>query len=141
MKRLQFVAISIAITLVFVTINPASVRAQFPRFKVLAFYSNTVEPDHVAFAKDAITFFKDLTEGNGFVFDTTSNMDDLSAVKIRNYQLIMMINDFPQSASQRKAFQTYMESGGGWMGFHVAAYNDKDTKWPWFLQFLGGGVF
>jgi type 1 glutamine amidotransferase len=34
-----------------------------------------------------------------------------------------------------------MENGGGWYGFHVAAYNDKDTKWPWFLDFLGGGVF
>jgi len=23
----------------------------------------------------------------------------------------------------------------------VAAYNDKDTHWPWFVQFLGGAVF
>src|SRR5258708_32768788 len=34
-----------------------------------------------------------------------------------------------------------MEHGGGWIGFHVAGYNDKDTHWPWFVQFLGGGVF
>ena len=34
-----------------------------------------------------------------------------------------------------------MENGGGWVGFHVAAYNDKHTNWPWFVDFLGGGVF
>jgi type 1 glutamine amidotransferase len=34
-----------------------------------------------------------------------------------------------------------MENGGGWVGFHAAAYNDKNTRWPWFVEFLGGGVF
>ncbi len=24
---------------------------------------------------------------------------------------------------------------------HVAAYNDHSKDWPWFLEFLGGGVF
>ena len=27
------------------------------------------------------------------------------------------------------------------MGFHAAAYNDRNTHWPWFVDFLGGGVF
>lgn len=52
-----------------------------------------------------------------------------------------MLNDFPHSQAQREAFRNYMENGGGWYGFHVAAYNDKSTKWPWLLEFLGGGVF
>jgi uncharacterized protein len=115
--------------------------AQFPRFKVLAFYSRHVEKAHVEFANDAIVFFKDLTIGNGFVFDTTSNMNDLNEGKLKNYQLVMMLNDFPQSQQQREAFKTYMENGGGWYGFHVAAYNDRDTHWPWLVDFLGGGVF
>ena len=34
-----------------------------------------------------------------------------------------------------------MENGGGWLGFHSAAYNDRNTNWPWFVDFLGGGVF
>lgn len=119
----------------------SAVHAQFPRFKVLAFYSTTVEPDHVDFSKDAIKFFKDLTKGNGFVFDTTTNMADLNDEKLKGYQLVMMINDFPHGPAQREAFKKYMENGGGWFGFHVAAYNDKGTNWPWFVDFLGGGVF
>ena len=34
-----------------------------------------------------------------------------------------------------------MKGGGAWLGFHVSAYNDKTTKWPWFMTFIGGGVF
>ncbi len=34
-----------------------------------------------------------------------------------------------------------MQRGGAWLGFHAAGYNDKDTNWPWFVDFLGGAVF
>ena len=100
-----------------------------------------VESDHVKFAFEAIHFFKDLTSGDGLVVDTTSNMDDLNAGKLKDYSVVMMLNDFPHSQQQRLAFQQYMGNGGGWFGFHVAAYNDKSTQWPWLLEFLGGGVF
>ncbi len=112
----------------------------YPRFKVLAFYSHTVNK-RIFIADDAIQFFKELTVGNGFVFDTTTNMDDLNDEKIKDYQLIMWINDFPHNAAQRTAFEKYMENGGGWLGFHVAGYNDKTTNWLWFVNFLGGAVF
>lgn len=118
-----------------------TVQAQFPRFKVLAFYNKRVESAHVLFANDAIKFFKELTVGNGFVFDTTSNMNDMNDEKVKDYQLLMMLNDFPHGKEQREAFKRYMENGGGWFGFHVAAYNDKYTNWPWFVDFLGGSVF
>jgi type 1 glutamine amidotransferase len=128
------------IFIIALTLN-TSLMAQFPRFKVLAFYSTTVEKAHVDFANDAIKFFRELTVGNGFVFDTTSNMEDLNDTKIKAYQLLMMINDFPHDNLQREAFRKYMENGGGWLGFHVAAYNDHTTNWPWFVNFLGGAVF
>src|SRR5690242_19839677 len=122
-------------------ITSALTAQPYPRFKVLAFFSTTVEKAHVDFANDAIQFFKELTVGNGFVFDTTSNMADLNTEKIKDYQLLMMINDFPHNDTQRLAFEKYMDGGGGWLGFHVAGYNDKTTKWPWFVNFLGGAVF
>jgi hypothetical protein len=87
------------------------VSGQFPRFRILAFYSNQVEPDHVVFAREAIKFFKDLTIGDGFVFDTTSNMEDLNDDKLKDYSVVMMINDFPHSLAQRESFRRYMENG------------------------------
>ncbi len=127
----------LAILLIF----SATASAQYPRFKALAFYSNHVEPAHVEFAHDAIRYFLDLTIGDGFVFDTTSAMADLNAEKLQDYSVIIMLNDFPHRPEQRAAFEQYMRQGGGWLGFHVAAYNDRDTHWPWLLEFLGGGVF
>ncbi len=115
--------------------------AQEPAFKVLAFYSTDVEPDHVHVANDALVFFRDLAARNNFVFDATTDWQRLNAVDLKPYHLIMWLNNFPQTADQRRAFEQYMEHGGGWLGLHVAGYNDETTKWPWFVDFLGGAVF
>jgi len=110
-------------------------------FKVLAFYSTKVEPDHVLFAEGALKFFSDLSARNNFTFDSTSNWDDMNDFNLGKYQVVVWLNDEPSKAEQKRAFQRYIENGGAWLGFHVAAYNDKDSNWPWFVDFLGGGVF
>jgi type 1 glutamine amidotransferase len=112
-----------------------------PAFKVLAFYSTDVEPDHVKTAKDALAFYSDLAAKHNFQLDTTTDWNKLNENDLKPYRLILWLNNFPQTPEQRAAFEKYMEHGGGWIGFHVAAYNDKDTHWPWFVQFLGGAVF
>ncbi len=115
--------------------------AQQPRFHALAFYSAQTEPDHVQFAEGALQFFQAIAAKDNFAFDSTTNWNDLNAVNLNKYQVVLWLNDFPSTAEQRQAFQKYMEGGGAWFGFHVAAYNDSDTHWPWFVDFLGGGVF
>jgi uncharacterized protein len=60
---------------------------------------------------------------------------------LKPYRLILWLNNFPQTPEQRAAFEKYMEHGGGWMGFHVAGYNDESTKWLWFVNFMGGAIF
>jgi type 1 glutamine amidotransferase len=112
-----------------------------PKFHVLAFYSETVEHDHVDFAHQAIEFFSKAAQRDHFEFATTTNWDDLNTAHLANYQLVVWLDDFPHTTQQRTAFEQYMEHGGGWLGFHIAAYNDASTRWPWFVRFLGGGVF
>jgi YVTN family beta-propeller protein len=112
-----------------------------PSFKVLAFYSTRVEPDHVLFAEGAIKFLSDVAARNNFSFASTTNWDDMNDPNLGKYQIVLWLNDAPSKAEQKNAFQKYMENGGAWLGFHVAAYNDKDSNWPWFVDFLGGGVF
>ncbi len=114
---------------------------QQPSFKVLAFYSTKVEPDHVLFAEGALKFFSDLAAKNNFTFDSTNNWDDMNDFNLEKYKVVIWLNDGPSKAEQKRAFQEYIENGGAWLGFHVAAYNDKDSNWPWFVDFLGGGVF
>src|SRR5262249_41010611 len=76
-----------------------------------------------------------------FTFDVTTDWTNLNDTLLRNYNVVVWINDFPHTELQRKSFQKYMENGGAWLGFHVAGYNDKTTQWPWFVDFLGGAVF
>jgi len=109
-------------------------------FRALAFFSTTVESDHVDFAHNAIGFYSALAARNGYTLDTTTNWENCNA-GLSNYQVVLWLNDFPHTDQQRTAFQTYMENGGAWLGFHVAGYNDKETHWPWFVKFFGGAVF
>jgi uncharacterized protein len=114
---------------------------QESRFRVLAFYSDTTEPDHVQFAHDAVKFLTERAANEHFTFDATSKWENLNDDHLKGYQLVIWLNESPSKAEQRSAFERYIEHGGAWLGFHAAAYNDKDTNWPWYVDFLGGAVF
>ena len=76
------------------------------------------------------------------ILDITTDFSQYDTYeKLKDYNIVVMLDGSPDTEASRKAFQEYMEKGGGWMGFHVSAYNDKNTNWPWFVDFLGGGVF
>ena len=115
--------------------------AKAPRFKALIYYTQHAEEAHVQFAEQATTFFKKLNYGDGFVLDITTDFSKYPYEKLKEYYVIIMLNTSPNTKAERDAFEQYMENGGGWVGFHAAAYNDKNTHWPWFVKFLGGGVF
>jgi type 1 glutamine amidotransferase len=126
--------------------SPVSASAQEtapkdPRPRILVLYSLSVENDHALFALDALKFFARLAENNNFVMDSSSKWEELNDASLKSYNLVVWLNQFPHNQSQREAFEKYMTGGGAWLGFHVSAYNDKNTKWPWFLDFIGGGVF
>ena len=120
---------------------PATAPAQNAPLRVLAFYSTDVERDHVDLAMQALKFFADAAKRDNFQFESTTNWDDLNPEQLKPIQIVLWLNDSAHTNRQRTAFEQYMEHGGGWFGFHFAAYNDSGTHWPWFVQFLGGAVF
>jgi len=111
------------------------------RFKTLIYYSEKVEKAHVEFAEQGVEFFRQLNYGDGFTLDVTTDLSAYTYEKLAEYDVVVMLNAAPSEPSQRDIFQKYMENGGGWVGFHAAAYNDKSTGWQWFVDFLGGAVF
>jgi YVTN family beta-propeller protein len=110
-------------------------------FKALAFYSDKTEADHVQFALEAVKFLKNRAAEEHFTFEATTRWEDLNEERLKNVQLVIWLNESPTKPEQRSAFERYIQSGGAWLGFHAAAYNDQDTNWPWFVDFLGGAVF
>ena len=101
---------------------------QKTRFKVLAFYSENTEPDHVQFAQDAAKFLSGRAASEHFTFDATTNWEDSNDERLKRYQLVIWLNQSPQKTEQRSAFERYIQGGGAWLGFHAAGYNDKDTN-------------
>ena len=115
--------------------------AQQSRFRVLAFYSTKRGARPSAVCGRALKFFAARATSDNFEFDSTTDWQQMNDAYLKAYQVVVWLNDSPTKAEQRSAFQRYMENGGAWMGFHASGYNDKDTNWPWFVDFLGGAVF
>ena len=111
-------------------------------FKVLAFYSGTWDAAHIDFQKEARERFPQFGAQNGFTYEQTNNWDRLNTLTAAQAQVVMFLDDSPHSAAQRTGFQRYVENGGAFFGFHVAAYNDASGNWPWFNNtFLATGRF
>lgn len=141
--KLYFIALSLLLSLACYSQEsdfPANY-AKEPRFKALLYYSDQAEEAHVDFARDAIKFFQRLTWGEGFILDITKSLKDYEYDSLKEYNTIIAVNISPGDKEERELFQKYIEEGGGWLGFHAAAYNDINTHWPWFNDFLGCGTF
>ncbi len=132
---------SLVIAILIVNVSLTASAAQPKTFHVLALYSKNVETDHVLFAEQALQFFTAMSVREGFECTPSDRWEDLNPSTLAHYQIVLWLNDSPHTQQQRDAFQNYMSHGGAWLGFHAAAYNDADTHWPWFVDFLGGAVF
>ena len=120
-------------------VRPARYAGTTPRFKALLYYSDYVEEAHRDFSHQAIEFFHRLTYGEGWIMDVSTSL--LENGDLSQYDVIIMPDVAPSSPADQAAFQEYMENGGGWLGYHAAAYNDQSLKWTWFRDFLGGVRF
>jgi hypothetical protein len=114
-----------------------------PRFRVfvLSERGGLHEPYVVA----ALKWLNDLAHEHNFALEVHEKADVINENFLANYQLFIQLNYPPYTwpAEAMTAFEKYIEegTGGGGFGFHLAAYNDRESNWPWFLSFLGGGVF
>ena len=115
--------------------------AKAPRFKAIVFYSKTAEIAHVQFGEQTVDFFERLNYGDGYYLDIATDFSGYDYERLKEYNVVVMATTAPGTTEERAAFEKYMENGGGWVGFHAAAYNDVRTQWPWFNEFLGCGKF
>ncbi|HVV19490.1 MAG TPA: RICIN domain-containing protein [Pseudonocardiaceae bacterium] len=113
-----------------------------PQFTVLAFYSGTYDAAHISFEKEANMWFPQIAAQYDFSYQSTTDWSRLDSITPSQYQVVMFLDDLPQSADERAGFQRYMASGGGFFGFHVSAFNTDPSTWDWYHnQFLGTGAF
>ncbi len=78
--------------------------AKAPRFKALIYYTQHAEEAHVQFAEQATTFFKKLNYGDGFVLDITTDFSKYPYEKLKEYNVIIMLNTSPQHQGRTRCF-------------------------------------
>lgn len=116
------------------------------KFKVIAFYTAKNDQAHISFVHEANKWFPKIAQENHFVYDSTSNWNNLNAKFLADYQVVLFLDTRPETPEQREAFQKYMENGGGFIGFHFSAFALKDSSypqnWDWYHNtFLGSGEY
>ncbi|MFI6306861.1 ThuA domain-containing protein [Amycolatopsis thailandensis] len=113
-----------------------------PAFKVLAFYNGTYDAAHISFVKEANQWFPKTASQNNFSYTATNNWNQLNSLQPSQYQVVLFLDDLPQTSAQRSGFERYMNAGGAFFGFHVAAFNTNPSAWDWYHnRFLGTGGF
>lgn len=117
-----------------------------PAFRVIAFYTAKNDQAHISFIHEAHKWFSAVAAKYKFTYDSTNNWDNLNAEFLSPYQVVLFLDTRPETPAQREAFQKYMKTGGGWIGFHFAGFalNDSDfpQNWDWYHNtFLGVGEF
>jgi hypothetical protein len=119
-----------------------------PEFKVIAFYPavNQSETAHLSFVHEANRWFSEMAHKYNFIYDSTKNWNNLNSRFLTDYQVVIFLDARPDSSYQRAAFRQYMESGGGWIGFHFAGFaltpSAFPQNWEWYHDhFLGSGEY
>lgn len=104
--------------------------------KVLVF-SKTAGFRHGSSISSGKTSILELGAKNKFTVDTTESADVFTADNLKQYAAVVflcttgnVLND-----EQQKAFEGYIQSGGGYVGIHSAS--DTEYDWPWYGELCG----
>lgn len=103
-------------------------------------FSRTVGFRHASIA-DGIALVQSLGSSNDFVVDTTENAADFTKANLAQYGVVIWLSTTGDvlDGSQQAAFESYIQSGGAYVGVHAAA--DCEYDWPWYGQLLGGDAW
>jgi uncharacterized protein len=117
-----------------------------PGFKVIAFFTGKSDQAHISFVKEANQWFLRMAAEHGFTYESTDNWENLNPGFLAKFQVVLFLDTRPEAPAQREAFQKYVENGGGWMGFHFAAFaltpSQFPQNWNWYHnEFLGSGSY
>ena len=79
--------------------------------------------------------------GAEYGFDVTASQDPAQFTEdnLKQYDALVFSNtnnEAFETDAQRRALQSYVRNGGGFVGIHSASGSERD--WPWFSRLLGG---
>jgi len=114
-------------------VSPTTAVAQAPEILVFSktggFRHTSIGPGVAAIAK--------LGERNGFRVVATEDSSAFTPENLRRYAAVVFLSTTGDvlDAGQQRAFEAYVENGGGFVGIHAAS--DTEYDWPWYGRLVG----
>jgi len=98
--------------------------------KTMGYHHNSIAAGNIAIQK--------LGKENGFIVDTTTDASLLNSKNLKQYNAVIFLSTTGDvlNDEQQKAFENYIEQGGGFAGIHAAT--DTEYDWPWYNKLVGG---
>lgn len=129
-----------------ITVSSFAQSSKHKTFHVIAFYTARADQAHISWVHEANKWFPEMGRKYNFTYDSTRDWTKLNAEYLSKYQVVLFLDTRTEDPAQRKAFQEYMERGGGWLGFHFAAFaltpSDFNADWDWYHnEFIGAGQY
>ncbi len=117
-----------------------------PKFSVIAFYTAKQDAAHISFVHESNRWFSKMASQHNFRYDSTNDWTNLDSGFLSRYQVVIFLDTRPENPKQRAAFEKYMKNGGGWIGFHFAAFaltpSAYPQNWDWYHnEFIGAGQY
>lgn len=135
-----------SLALILFTFQFLSAQTTKEEVRVIAFSTGKNDQAHISFVQEANKWFPKIAKENNFIYDTTSNWNNLNSSFLSQYMLVIFLDTRPEIPEQREAFESYMKNGGAWMGFHFSGFaltpSAYPQNWNWYHnEFLGTGDY
>ncbi|MFI6027960.1 ThuA domain-containing protein [Amycolatopsis magusensis] len=132
--RTAFLALVLSLVMIVAT-APAWVPAADPGDKVLVF-SKTAGFRHSSIP-NGIQAIRDIGAANNFTVEATEDAAAFSSTNLAQYRAVIFLLTTGDilDAGQQAAFESYVKSGGGYVGVHSAS--DTEYQWPFYGGMVG----
>ncbi|MFJ4467773.1 ThuA domain-containing protein [Streptomyces sp. NPDC089424] len=134
MRRLRRGGAALILALLGALIVPAGT-AHAASFEILVFSKTAgFRHDAIPAGLDAL---RTLGQQNDFTVTATEDAAAFTAGNLANYEAVVFLNTTGDvlNSTQQTALQSYVDSGGGYLGVHAAA--DTEYDWPYYGQLVG----
>lgn len=124
---------SSCLLLVAVLLLSCQVKAQ--KYKVLIF-SKTAGFHHASITV-GVPAIEKLGAENNFAVDSTTDSTRFTTANLKQYAAVVFLNTTGDvlNMQQQKAFENYIQKGGGFVGVHSAT--DTEYEWAWYGKLVG----
>ena len=142
MRRVTDSLVAIGLIAAAVAVGSSASAEQRTKRRVLVV--NVADVNHPTSGPAGVAAIREFAASDDYDVDECTDYGVFSDQYLASYDAMVWVMAAPLTwtDTSRAAFQTFVKSGKGWVGLHVAALTGiSKTPWSWFEDYVGGLVF